>query len=150
MTIRKNLYPAFIILAIASFLCFLTWSAMRAADSGPQVTDADYYSKGLRYTSTILEKKAAAALGWKVSTQLTGRILEFQLSDKQGQPVKAAKGFISLYLPKVSSSIQFPLQEVAAGVYRFNLTASMTGEMTARLEFERKGARLNRQLLLNL
>ena len=63
---------------------------MRAAEAKPQVTDADYYSKGLRYTSTLLEKKAAAVLGWTVSTELKGRTLLFHLSDKQGQPVSAA------------------------------------------------------------
>lgn len=44
----------------------------------------------------------------------------------------------------------FPLQEVRAGTYQLHLTDSMTGEMAARVEFEHDGARLNRQLLLNL
>ena len=46
-------------------------------------------------------------------------------------------------------TISFPLQEVDAGTYLLHLTDSMTGEMTARVEFERNGARINRQLLLN-
>jgi nitrogen fixation protein FixH len=114
------------------------------------VTDADYYSKGLKYTSTLLEKKAATTLGWKVSTQQVGRSLLFQLSDKEGQPVRSAKGLLFMYRQEVASSIQFPLQEVNPGVYQFNLTGSMTGEISARVEFEYKGARLSRQLLLNL
>jgi len=76
---KTNLYPAFILLMIASFIGFLAWSAMRASDSGPQVTDADYYSKGLRYTSTVLEKRAAAVLGWRVDTQLSGRTLRLKV-----------------------------------------------------------------------
>ena len=70
MSAKKNFYPLLILLLLGSFLCFSTWSAMRAVDAGPEVTDADYYSKGLKYSSTILEKRAAAVLGWKVSTQL--------------------------------------------------------------------------------
>ncbi len=150
MAAKKNLYPILILLLIGSFLCFSMWSAMRAANMGPQVTDADYYSKGLRYSSTMIEKRAAMVLGWKVSTQLIGRTLVFHLNDKEGRPVKSAKGILFLYLRDKAASIRFPLQENAAGVYQFNLTPSMTGEMNARLEFEHDGARLNRQLLLNL
>jgi nitrogen fixation protein FixH len=147
---RTNLYPIFILLMIGSFIGFLAWSAMRASDSGPQVTDADYYSKGLRYTSTVLEKRAAAVLGWRVDTQLSGRTLRLHLSDKEGQPVSSAKGVIAIYMRNLGETISFPLQEVSGGTYQIHLTDSMTGEMTARVEFERDGARLNRQLLLNL
>ena len=147
---RTNLYPIFILLMIGSFIGFLAWSAMRASDSGPQVTDADYYSKGLRYTSTVLEKRAAAVLGWRVDTQLSGRTLRLHLSDKEGQPVSSAKGVIAIYMRNRGETISFPLQEVSAGTYQMHLTDSMTGEMTARVEFERDGARLSRQLLLNL
>ena len=147
---KTNLYPIFILLMIGSFIGFLTWSAMRASDSGPQVTDADYYSKGLRYTSTVLEKRAAAVLGWRVDTQLSGRTLRLHLSDKEGQPVSSAKGVIAIYMRNLGETISFPLQEVSGGTYQIHLTDSMTGEMTAQVEFERDGVRLNRQLLLNL
>ena len=55
MATKKNSYPLLILLLIGSFLCFSVWSAMRAIDAGPEVTDADYYSKGLRYNSTLLD-----------------------------------------------------------------------------------------------
>jgi len=147
---KTNLYPVFVLLMIGSFIGFLAWSAMRASDSGPQVTDADYYSKGLKYTSTVLEKRAAAVLGWRVVTQLSGRTLQLHLSDKEGQPVRSAKGIISIYMRTKGENMLFPLQEVSAGTYQLHLSDGMTGEMTARIEFERDGARLNRQLLLNL
>ena len=150
MAVNKNLYPVFILLLLGSFLCFSIWAAMRAVESGPQVTDADYYSKGLKYTSTLLERKAATTLGWKVSTQQVGRSLLFQPSDKEGQPVRSAKGVLFMYRQEASSSLLFPLQEVDPGVYQFNLRGSMTGEISARVEFEYNGARLSRQLLLNL
>jgi len=150
MAAKKNFYPALIILLLGSFGGFSVWAAMRAAEAKPQVTDADYYSKGLRYTSTLLEKKAAAVLGWTVSTELKGRTLLFHLSDKQGQPVSAAKGSLSLYLPTDSSSVSLPLHEVGPGIYQLQLSVGMAGEMSARLEFEYNGALLNRQLLLNL
>jgi len=147
---KRNSYPIFIILLIGCFITFLLWSAMRAADSGPEVTDADYYSKGLRYTSTLLEKKAAAVLGWKVETRLKNRTLTFRLKDKKEIPVLDAKGTLNFFLPSTSASISLPLQEIGQGIYFVPLTSDMTGEMNARLEFEREGARINRQLLLNL
>ncbi len=150
MTAKKNIYPALILVLLGSFLCFSLWSAMRAVEAKPQVTDADYYSKGLKYTSTVLEKQAAVALGWTVTTRLDGRIVEFRLNDKEGLPVAAATGAIFLHLAETPSSISLPLEEVAPGIYQLQLTANMTGEMNARLEFARDGARLNRQILLNL
>lgn len=150
MISKKNLYPAFIILLLGCFIAFLVWSAMRAAESGPEVTDADYYSKGLRYTSTLLEKKAAAVLGWQVTTQVENRTLTFLLKDKEEKPVRAAKGILYLFLPTTSATIRLPLTESAEGTYSLQLSKEMTGKMTARLEFEREGARLNRQLLINL
>ncbi len=150
MTDKKNIYPFLILLLLGSFLCFSVWSAKRAVDSGPEVTDTDYYSKGLKYSSTVLEKRAAAVLGWNVSTQLVDRTLEFHLSDKDGQPVRSAKGVIFLYLDGSATSRKLPLQEVSPGTYILNLTASMKGSINARLDFEYDGARLNRLLLLNL
>lgn len=150
MPTKKNIYPLLILLLLGSFLCFSIWAAMQAVTSHPQVTDADYYSKGLKYSSTLVEKRAAVVLGWTVSTQLVGRTLNFHLSNKEGQPVRSARGTLLLYLPEASSNVLLPLQEVDAGSYQINLTDNMTGEMNARLEFELEGARLNRQLLLNL
>lgn len=150
MATQKNLYPFFIIIAIVSFIGFLAWSAMRASESGPEVTDADYYSKGLRYTSTILEKKAATSLGWTITTELSGRTLSIALNDKNGAPVKSANGSILFFLPDTSERVEYPLQETTSGHYQFHLMASLHGELSARVEFEREGARINRQLLLNL
>ncbi len=150
MTLKKNIYPILILVLLSSFLCFSLWSAKRAIDLGPEVTDADYYSKGLRYSSTVLEKRAASVLGWKVSTQLVGRTLEFRLSDKEGLLVRSAQGAIYFPLAGTTSSRRLPLQETTLGTYTFNLTDEMTGEISARLEFEHNGARLNRQLLINL
>jgi nitrogen fixation protein FixH len=150
MATRKNLYPPFIVLAIVTFIAFLAWSAMQASKSGPEVTDADYYSKGLRYTSTILEKKAATSLGWTIKTELSNRTLSIALNDKDGTPVTAANGSILFYLQETSERVEYPLQETTSGNYQFNLMSSLKGELSARIEFEREGARINRQLLLNL
>lgn len=147
---KKNLYPTMIILLICGFLIFLIWSAFQANGLGSKVTDADYYSKGLKYNSTQVEKQAAEVLGWHLETRLDGRTLEFLLTDNKGKKVDQAVGTLYLAIPDMAENIHLPLQEVSSGYYRVNLDENFKGTIQARLELEREGARLNRQLLLNL
>lgn len=149
-TKKKNIYPLMIMLLIGGFLIFLAWSAFQAAGLGSKVTDADYYSKGLKYNTTMVEKRAAEVLGWHLETKLDGRTLEFRLKDEKGGKVDRAVGTLYLAIPGSAENIHLPLQEVASGHYRVNLGENINGTIQARLELEREGARLNRQLLLNL
>ena len=149
-TEKKNFYPAMIILLIGGFLVFLLWSAFQASGLGSKVTDADYYSKGLKYNTTQVEKRAAEVLGWKLETKLDGRTLEFHLMDQEGTVVDRAVGTLYLAIPGMAENIHLPLQETTSGYYRVNLDDNITGTIQARLEMEREGARLNRQMLLNL
>ena len=146
---KLNIYPPLILLLLGAFLLFSVWSAFQAAGLGSEVTDADYYSKGLKYNTSMVEKKAAAVLGWNVSTSLEGRILTFSLTDRDGRAVDRAVGSLYLAIPNAAENINLSLQEVAAGVYTIILPADFIGAIQTRLEFERDGARLNRQLLLN-
>ena len=139
-----------IMLLIGGFIIFLIWSAFQAAGLGSKVTDADYYSKGLKYNTTQVEKRAAEVLGWNLETQLNGRTLEFHLTDQEGGEVDRATGTLYLAIPGSAENIHLPLEEVSAGHYRVNLGDNINGTIQARLELEREGARLNRQLLLNL
>ena len=139
-----------IMLLIGGFIIFLVWSAFQAAGLGSKVTDADYYSKGLKYNTTQVEKRAAEVLGWNLETQLDGRTLEFHLFDDKGGKVDRATGTLYLAIPDSAENIHLPLEEVSAGHYRVNLGDNINGTIQARLELEREGARLNRQLLLNL
>lgn len=149
-TRNKNLYPLFILLLIGGFLLFLLWSAFQAAGLGSKVADSDYYSKGLKYNSTQVEKRAAEVLGWKIETRIDGRTLEFHLMDNEGGTVDRALGTLYLAIPGAAENIHLSLQEAASGYYRVTLADNINGAIQARLELERDGARLNRQLLLNL
>lgn len=149
-TKKKNFYPVFILMLIGAFLVFLAWSAFQAAGLGSKVTDADYYSKGLKYNTTQVEKRAAEVLGWNLKTSLQGRTLEFHLIDEQGKEVDRAVGTLYLAIPGMAENIHLPLHEAASGFYQVILSDDISGSIQARLELERQGARLNRQLLLNL
>jgi len=149
-TRKMNWYPPMLVLLVSGFLIFLAWPAFQAAGPGSRVTDADYYSKGLKYNTTQVEKRAAEVLGWNLETRLEGRILEFRLADKKSEKVDRAIGTLYLAIPGKAENIRLPLQEAAPGQYRVNLGDSISGAIQVRLELERDGARLSRQLLLNL
>jgi nitrogen fixation protein FixH len=149
-TKKKNIYPPLILLLIGCFLIFSVWAAFQAAGLGSKVTDTDYYSKGLKYNTTQVEKRAAEVLGWNLETRLDRRVLEFYLTDHEGGEVTRAVGFLYLAIPGAAENIHLPLEEVASGHYRVRLDDNISGTIQARLEVEREGARLNRQLLLNL
>ena len=149
-TRKKNIYPPMILLLIGCFLIFSVWAAFQAAGLGSKVTDTDYYSKGLKYNTTQVEKRAAEVLGWSLETKLDGRVLEFYLTDHEGGAVNRAAGSLYLAIPGAAENIHLPLEEVASGHYRVIFDDNISGTIQARLEVEREGARLNRQLLLNL
>ncbi len=146
----KQFYPALIICLLGAFLLFLGWSAYQASTQGTQVTDPDYYSKGLKYNSTQVEKRAASSLGWELTTELTGSMLEFELLDKNGESVTGAIGKLNLYSRPDSDLLNLPLVETKPGTYQVQVPDPLKGEITIRVEFERSGARINRQLLLNI
>lgn len=146
----KHFYPALIIFLLGAFILFLVWSGFQASTQGTQVTDRDYYSKGLKYNSTQVEKRAASAMGWKLSPRLVEGELQVDLRDGDGQPVAAAKGLLHLYSRPGIDLLKLPLHEVASGRYQTRLPAELIGEVTIRLEFERDGARINRQLLITI
>ena len=147
---KINIYPAMIMILLGGFLAFLVWSAYQAAGLGSKVTDSDYYSKGLKYNTTLVENRAAEALGWQLDTRLQGRTLEFRLVDNSGAGVDVAAGTLFLALPGAADSIRLQLQEAGAGLYRVSLGEELHGAIQARLELERQGVRFNHPLLLNL
>ena len=143
-------YPAMIFCLLGAFIAFLAWSGFQASTKGTQVTDRDYYSKGLKYNSTQIEKRAAASLGWQLSTERVNGQLQFKLQDGAGQPVTGAKGLLNLYSRPDTDLLKIPLLEIATGQYQATLPENLKGEITVRIEFERDGARINRQLLINI
>ena len=147
---NKPYTPWLLMIIGATFLVLTAWSIYKATQGTSAVTDRNYYSHGLRYNETLLEKKAAQSQGWVIKTQLDGHILKFELIDKAGSPVMSARGTLELLLSGKSTSIRFPLTHIGSGVYQVSLDEDLSGEMTARIEFDKDGARLNRQLLLNL
>ena len=131
-------------------ILFLIWSGFQASTQGTQVTDRDYYSKGLKYNSTQIEKTAAVSLGWKLTATQEAGYLQINLLDGSSEAVTGAKGKINLYSRPDVDLLVLPLTEVTGGRYQVKLPAILKGEVTVRVEFERAGARINRQLLLNL
>ena len=147
---KINIYSMLVVLLLGGFILFLVWSGFQAAGLGSRVTDTDYYSKGLKYNTTMVEKRAAEVLGWNIEARLDERVLRFSVRDQEGRMVSRAAGSLYLAVPGSAENIHLPVKEVDPGSYQVSLGSSLNGTIQARLELEREGARLSRQLLLNL
>jgi nitrogen fixation protein FixH len=145
----KHFYPALILFLLGGFLTFSGWSAYRAVTQVSQITDPDYYSKGLKYNSSLVEKRAASVLGWQLSTRLNKFSLQLRLSDKVGAPVSGARGQL-IFGHQQTDLNALSLKETSPGLYVTDLPATLKGELSIRVDFVLQGARLNRQLLLNI
>ena len=132
---------------LCSFLAFSSWAAYQAATRVSEVSDRDYYSKGMKYNSTLLEKQAATALGWELHSTLTDGMLIQRLTNQQGEPVSGAKGLLKLQYHE--ALLVVPVEEIATGVYRAQLP-ELVGEHLIRADYERDGARIQRRLLLTI
>ena len=93
-TKNKSSIPALLALLIMVFILFLAWSAKQASIGGTDVTDSDYYSKGLKYNSPLVEKRAAKVIGWAIKARFEPGFLIVDLTDKQNTPVPGAAGII--------------------------------------------------------
>jgi nitrogen fixation protein FixH len=142
--------PHIIVLLICCFVGFLAWSGYRAATRGSDITDRDYYSKGLKYNTTLVEERAASVLGWRFDFQLDGHTLSVSLLDQQQQPVTESDATLYLSRPSAAVPLKLLLAESQPGTYQLTLPADLHGEHRARLEIHKAGARANRNLLLNL
>lgn len=146
----RNRWPLLIIVLVAGFLALSAWSFQRAARGTSAVTDANYYRHGLRYNQTLLERNAAATLGWQAAATLAGRQLQVTLTDHARQPVTAASGTLTLLGGTRGEALRLPLAENSAGLYCGTLPQGLGGEYAAQVEFEHAGARLSQRLLLSL
>ena len=148
MNAKPKPIPLYLVLLLAVFLAFLGWSARQAATDGARITDRDYYSKGLRYNTSMVERRAATVLGWQVDVDLDRHTLSLRLRDRTDQPVAEADVVLTLITP--STHIPLRLEEVRPGHYLARLPDALSGEIPARYSIQRQHARIERQLLINL
>ena len=144
---RSRPIPWLIILLGVGFTVFTAWSFYRAVHGTSAVIDADYYSHGLRYNQTLLERGPPTSLGWQAVPHLEGRLLSIQLRDHDQQLVTDAQGSLTLLGTGSPPDGALGLREVEPGLYRAELPAGLRGEQTAEIVFQRDGARLTRRLL---
>ena len=145
----KTRHTPWLLLTIGcGFLILTGISIYLASQRSSGVTDPEYYSHGLRYNQTLLERKAAASLGWDTDIRLIAHTLHIDLKESSGQPVLGARGELTLL--DGSSPMNIVLQQTALGTYQAKLPDSLHGEITADLSFNREGAKLGKRLLLSI
>lgn len=132
------------------FLALMGWSLFLAGTRSSGVVDRDYYSHGLKYNQTRLERQASASLGWNATARLAGGALIVRLQDRDRQAVAKARGRLTFPAIGARQRRVLGLRETAPGTYRAELPAELHGDQAATIMFEREGARLNKRLLLAL
>lgn len=142
-------YRLLIALLLGAFLLFSGWAAYRAVVMKSSVADADYYTKGLRYSVARAEAQAASDLGWQLATDLKQRQLILRLSDRNQLLVANAAG-TCIRLSPPAGLATIPLQEDPAGIYTLTLPLEWRGETLLLVDFSHEGAHFSRRLLLNL
>lgn len=147
---KKSRIPLLLIFVIGIFILFLAWSAKQASIGGTDVTDSDYYSKGMKYNSTLVEKRAASVIGWSLQATLKQNKLTLNLTDKNNTAVTGASGQATFPEPGSNRFRSFQLDESVPGTYQLTIPTDLAGEQLARVEFELNGARIYRQMLLNI
>jgi nitrogen fixation protein FixH len=147
---RKSPYVPLILLLLISFLLFSAWSARQAATRGSRISDPNYYSKGLKYNNTQVEERAAASRGWQLETEIKENRLHFKLTDNQGKPISQASGELTIFLGEENRVMRLQATEAQPGLYLLQLPGAINGSLQGRIEFEQQGARVSRQLLVNL
>ena len=145
---KKRYTPWILLLIGVGFLGLTSWSIYRAGHETSDVTDRDYYSHGLRYNKTMLERKAAESLGWTTAIELTGKGIVISLKDKAGQPVTGADGELTLFSTNQEPFVTIALTEATTGYYAARLPAGRRGQLAAEVSFDRDGVRINKRLLL--
>jgi len=143
-------WPWLLLMLAAFFVLITGWSVQRAGIAGSRVLDRDYYSHGLKYNQTMLEKQAAAALGWQLAAAIEGELLTARLHDQEQRPVSGGNGMIMIRrrTGRDYRAGEIALNEVAAGVYQGRLPTDGTDELDLTLVIRRQGAEIRRRMLV--
>lgn len=147
---NKSPYVLMIVILLGAFVLFSVWAARQAATRGSKISDAAYYSKGLKYTNTQVEKQAAASQGWTLDTRVEQHRMIFRLHDRDGRPITTAQGELTIFLSANNKLLHLETREQSPGFYTIDLPNNFNGSHQARIDFVRQGARISRQLLVNI
>ena len=144
---KTNPWPRNLVVLGLLFLTLTGWSVYRAATRVSDVLDQDYYSHGLRFNDSLIERQAAQGLGWTLATEVRDGWLRCRLNGVDGRPVTGGGGDLLL---RRDGEYRFPLEERGPGLYVVRLPPELSGEFSAQLILGRDGAHMRRNLLLNL
>jgi len=152
MNTTANRWPTFIISIVLAFGAISWWSLDRAASGVSSVSDANYYSHGLKYNSTNLEIQTAQALGWTITPEVQGRRLTIQVSDAKENGISGCQGLIALSPETVEQKDLPPLAltDAGQGLYTAEIPPELPTTFTASLSLRKGQATVQRRLLINL
>lgn len=121
---------AFFVSFIIPLLCF-AWIAFY---NKPSEVTPHAYDKGLQYNRTLAKGAAEAALGWKATLSMQGRMLVAVLVDSKEQPIRGAEVRAWFLRPsEATMDRKAVMQEVSPGRYEASLGDAAPGLWEARI-----------------
>ena len=145
-----NPWPAAITALGLFFLSLTAWSVLQARTGVSAVTDPAYYSHGMKFQETAVERQAAASSGWQLRAAVDRGRLTMQLTDRDGEPIAGASGELKVFAAATGRNHSLALEATAPGQYRAQLPTSLQGTVPASVHFQRAGAQFTQRLQFNL
>ena len=122
-------------------------------NNGPNLVDKDYYEKGRKFESTILQQmEASKALGWEMQLHIPSPLVgdgityllgssgtyHFAMKNISGQPIQGAQVTLFAYRPSDSKvDFKVTMYEVAAGDYQGTVNFPLEGAWTLTAQAKR-------------
>lgn len=121
--------------------------AVAAVRTFPGEDERRSYTQGLRYNDVLRERRAQAALGWRVVSELApnagGARLLVRIEDRSGAPVDVASvNGVLRWAPSESGDRALSFEALGSGLYAADLGALTPGRWDLRARAEGEGGQM--------
>ena len=132
--------PWYIVLFFVAQFGVFGWFYHVASISYTGVVTDQAYEKGLQYNQTIAKAETQERLGWSSTLVKSGGGIQFELRDRDKNPLSGAKVFVWLIRPVHSGIDQnFEMKETVAGAYYATVAVPEKGLWEVRIEVRKDG-----------
>lgn len=114
--------------AVLSVNLVMVWLAL---DSWPGLVSNTAYQDGLNFNRVLEAGERQNELGWRISVEAPGGVVELVVAQEDGSPVEGLSMAATAYRPAAEGNDRsLDLHEVAPGIYRANEALPLSGNWT--------------------
>ena len=145
---KSKVWPLGVALVLALTVGLNLWVYRLASAPDAAVVEPDYYRKAVAYDTTLAERRASDALGWRLDAALglpdaTGAApLTVRLAGPDGAPLDGARVRVRAVHNLIAGhAVEGALAPAGAGVYAASLPLRLRGLWELDFEIDRGGDR---------